>query len=49
MLARPDVLQILENNGMEPAGGTPEQFLQRNKADLARFTGVAKSGNISAD
>ena len=49
VLARPDVLQILEQNGMEAAGGSPEQFLARNKADLTRFTAVAKSANITAD
>jgi tripartite-type tricarboxylate transporter receptor subunit TctC len=49
VLARPDVLQILENNGMEAAGGSPEQFLLRNKTDLVRFTAVAKSANITAD
>jgi len=49
LLARPDVLQSLAQNGMEPAGGTPEQFAALNKADLARFTAVAKSANITAD
>ncbi|MBC7434553.1 MAG: tripartite tricarboxylate transporter substrate binding protein [Bdellovibrionales bacterium] len=49
VLARTDVLQILESNGMEAAGGSPEHFLQRNKADLARFTAVAKGANITAD
>lgn len=49
VLARPDVLQILEQNGMEPVGGSPEQFLSLNKADLARFSAVARSANISAE
>ena len=49
MLARPDVLQFLEQNGLEPAGGTSEQFAAINKADLVKFTAVAKAANISAD
>jgi tripartite-type tricarboxylate transporter receptor subunit TctC len=49
LLARPDVLQFLEQNGMEPAGGSAEQFLALNKSELARFTAVAKSANITAD
>ena len=49
LLARPDVVRFLEQNGMEPSGGTPEQFLSLNKSDLAKFTAVARSANITAD
>ena len=49
MLARPDVVRFLEQNGMEPSGGTPEQFLSLNKTDLAKFTAVVQSANITAD
>lgn len=49
LLARPDVLQFLDQWAMDPIGGTPEQFVALNKADLARFSALAKNANITAD
>ena len=49
LLARPDILLFMEQNGNDPAGGTPEQFLALNQADLAKYTAIAKSSNITAD
>lgn len=49
LLARPETQQFLDRLGMEPMGGSAEQFLSLNKADLARYTAVAKAAHISAD
>ena len=45
-LAKPDVIQALDLQGLEPIGGTPAQFAARNKADLARFSAVVKQSNM---
>jgi tripartite-type tricarboxylate transporter receptor subunit TctC len=36
----------LEREGMEAAGGPPEQFLERIKSDVAKWKRVAKASNI---
>lgn len=49
LLPRPEVAHFLEQNGMDPTGGSSEQFLALNKTDLTRFIAVAKNSNITAD
>ena len=45
-LELPDVRSTLAAQGIEPAGGTPEQFGEFIKAELARWTPVVKSSGV---
>lgn len=45
----PDIRERLENLGMEPSGNTSAEFGQILAADIAKWTAVAKAGNIKAD
>jgi tripartite-type tricarboxylate transporter receptor subunit TctC len=41
------VQKFLEREGMEPAGGPPEEFLNRVKADVEKWKAVVKRAKIS--
>jgi tripartite-type tricarboxylate transporter receptor subunit TctC len=49
ILAMPDVRTALANQGFEPFPGTPEQFSDFIKAEIAKFTRLAKATNIKID
>ena len=48
-LNTPEMRQRLAAVGAEPEGGTPEQFAQRIKSDLTRWTDVIQRAGIKAD
>jgi tripartite-type tricarboxylate transporter receptor subunit TctC len=48
-LALPDVKERLAGVGADIVGNTPEEASALFKADLEKFTRVAKESNISAD
>ncbi|MFN0301647.1 MAG: Bug family tripartite tricarboxylate transporter substrate binding protein [Burkholderiales bacterium] len=45
----PDVRGRLSQNGMELFGGTPEQFGEFQRAEIAKWTRVVKEANVRAD
>ncbi len=45
----PDVRARLSQNGMELFGGTPEQFGEFQRTEIAKWTRVVKEGNVRAD
>ena len=49
VLALPEVQQRIVEAGGVPAPSTPEELLQRLRADLAKFSQVVKSANIKVD
>lgn len=49
VLAMPDVKEALAKQGFEPNPGTPEQFGNFIKAEIAKFTRLAKATNIKID
>ena len=49
LLKQPDVREALGKMGMNPAGGTPEQFGAMVRKELARWDRVVKAANIKAD
>jgi len=46
VLALPDVKQRLAAEGAEPMGGSPEQFAEQIRKDLARWSRVAREANV---
>ena len=48
-MKEPEVRTRLGHNGMELAGGTPEQFGEFVRAEIAKWTRVVREGNIRAD
>ena len=49
VLKLPDVRERFAALGVDPAGGTPEEFAKVIAADIAKWTAVAKAANIKAD
>ena len=49
ILALPDVVERLVNQGLEPLISSPEQFAALLKSDMARFGKLIKDANIKAD
>ena len=45
----PDVAQRLETAGLDPAGGTPQEFADEVKRDIQRFGGLVKSLDLHAE
>ncbi len=45
----PDVRARLSKNGMELFGGTPEQFGEFMRAEIAKWTRVVREGNVRPD
>ena len=45
----PDIRERLDNLGVDPSGSTSEEFGRLVASDLAKWTAVAKAGNIKAD
>ena len=48
-LAAPDVRQKLLDSGIEPAGGTPQQFADFINAEIGKWGGVAKAAGIQPE
>lgn len=48
-LAEPELKSRFDVLGVTPAGSTPEQFAALIQEDLARWTAVARKGNITLD
>lgn len=48
-LKEPDVRAILEKQGLNPGGGTPQALGERVKRELARWRRVVKAAHIKAD
>ena len=46
MLQRRDVLDRLNNEGVEPLGGTPQQYAEHIKNEMARWAKVIKAAGI---
>jgi tripartite-type tricarboxylate transporter receptor subunit TctC len=49
LLRQPDVRALLEKQGMNPEGGSPERFGTLVKSELARWTRVVNAAGIKAD
>jgi tripartite-type tricarboxylate transporter receptor subunit TctC len=49
VLARPDVQQTLGAQGLELAPGTPEQLAAHIKAEIEKFTRIARGAGIKAE
>jgi len=45
----PDVAQRLETAGLDPVGGTPQEFADEVKRDIQRFGGLVKSLDLHAE
>ena len=48
-IALPEVRQLLLSFGLEPVGGTPEQFRDHLNAELAKWANVIKDAGIRTD
>ena len=49
ILRLPDVAERMAALGIEPIGGTPAQLAAVLRADVEKWTAVAKSANVKAD
>jgi tripartite-type tricarboxylate transporter receptor subunit TctC len=49
LLASPEVIERLATLGIVPTPGSPEQFGEQMKADLAKYGQVVKAAGIKAD
>ena len=49
ILAMPEIVERLVNQGLEPFISTPEQFAALLKSDMAKFAKLIKDANIKAD
>jgi tripartite-type tricarboxylate transporter receptor subunit TctC len=49
VLARADVKAALAAQGMDVISGTPEQFANHIKSEIARMTKIAASAGIKAE
>jgi tripartite-type tricarboxylate transporter receptor subunit TctC len=49
MVGLPEVKARLISQGLEPVGGTPEQFGQLLRADIAKFAKLVKESGAKAE
>lgn len=49
LLGEPSVRELLERQGMVPAGGSPERFASLVRSELARWSRVVAAAHIKAD
>ena len=48
-LAQPDVRDKLLGQGLDPVGGTPEQFAAYIKSEIAKWAKVVRASGAKAD
>jgi tripartite-type tricarboxylate transporter receptor subunit TctC len=48
-MREPAVRDVLEKQGLQPEGGTPQALGERVRRELERWTRVVKAANIKAD
>jgi len=48
-MREPAVREVLEKQGLQPEGGTPQALGERVRRELERWTRVVKAANIKAD
>jgi len=49
VIKRPDFLERLARDGIEPVGNTPEEFAAQIKTDLAHWSGIVKAAGAKLD
>jgi tripartite-type tricarboxylate transporter receptor subunit TctC len=49
MMGMPDVRQKFADQGVEPAGGTPEHFATHIKGQIEKWAAVVKGANIKPE
>ena len=49
VIKRPDFLERLDRDGIEPVGNTPEEFAAQIKTDLAHWAGIVKAAGAKLD
>ena len=49
VLARPEVKELLVNQGFEPAGGTPEAFGKFIRSEIVEYAAVIKAAGLQAE
>jgi tripartite-type tricarboxylate transporter receptor subunit TctC len=49
IIKRPDFLERLDRDGIEPVGNTPEEFAAEIKSDLARWATIVKAAGAKLD
>jgi tripartite-type tricarboxylate transporter receptor subunit TctC len=49
IIRRPDFLERLDRDGIEPVGNTPEEFAAQIRTDLARWSKVVKAAGAKLD
>lgn len=49
VIAMPDVQKSMRDSGLRPATSTPEEFAQKIRTDLAKFTDVVKKAGITVE
>ena len=49
IIRRPDFLERLDKDGIDPVGNTPEQFAAEIKTDLARWAKIVKAAGAKLD
>ena len=49
VIKRPDFLERLARDGIEPVGNTPEEFAAQIKTDLAHWAGIVKAAGAKLD
>jgi len=49
VIKRPDFLERLDRDGIEPVGNTPEEFAAQIKTDLAHWAKIVKAAGAKLD
>ena len=49
ILVQPEMLRLMEDNGAEPGGGTPERLGNHVKSEIAKWGAVVKAANIKVE
>jgi tripartite-type tricarboxylate transporter receptor subunit TctC len=48
-LAHPDVNKGLSSQGADPVGNSPDEYSQYNRAEIARWSKVARQAGVQAE
>jgi tripartite-type tricarboxylate transporter receptor subunit TctC len=49
IVAMPDVQKVMIEGGSDPQSSTPDEFLARIRADVAKFSALVKSSGIKGE